>query len=734
MIVSCYNFIVAEINEEDLISKLLSQYPQPSACWSVSRYPGHSNLVISGDHKKYSEGDFMEIAAPNKDLDQKNDSAAPHLSGEDHGECALNTVPELDVSAACPEDQTDERISDVCSILDQSLARIQRSKSRQKALELRSSAKALAKSGPRHDSISDVVSSQIRFSLSIADQSGQNVEMSQLAEPCKIDTQSCENRNVVGAHCLSREMGATADSERTIRSETHAEARNSALGSFPLGCSSIDYEEKASSQNARERSKGSMPISDTQPADNYINQSPKSAGPSDVCCQGYRDSGEEDANFLCKEGKKNVYTGEFSRSGISSRKQGGASDSTKADSSFDDHQGINITMMDSGNELPPDYVDGSPMKIHLSNVRNEGCDSREPVLEDFARYKERDTFPSSSSIQCNACIDEISDLELPCASANVCGGILVPSSAISERQVNDSQELSGLVKPSDGLFRRLTRSQSRSYGKETYRPVMYNENPTVEGIESISDCEEKSAEVLQNSSGQLVPPCLGTHKTLHDDKNDKLVMASEICWLHHVDKSRLSTSSYSNQSIESEFKVALTPSDSFTPEEPKQVELKETEEYSLEAFTSRSGKKISCSFHDPDVSLDEGICGGTNQASSSRQLSDISSKGERAHRDSFEPDVQECTDTHSGNSGAVIGSAILNAYRDSSEAELNCRSTEVQVVQHETLNLPSKLVVVTDIQIPHVEVKHGFESSPVHCMQQVFSYSYASAFPICSAL
>ncbi|XP_057765462.1 uncharacterized protein LOC130986167 isoform X2 [Salvia miltiorrhiza] len=743
-----------ELNEEDLISRLLSQYPQPSARCSIACYPGHKNLMITGAHEKFSDGD-VELPAANEDLDRKNDPAAPGFSGEDHGECALK----LDASAASREDQTDERIlnnhavdhekfshGDVVEIpaanedldqkndpsapgfnsedhgecvlkLDASAASpedqtderilnnytgIQRSKSRQKALELRSSAKAPAKSGVRHSSINDVVSSQIRFSLSSTNQPCQNDEVSQLGEPCIIDSQSSENRNVVEAHCLSREVGLAAHSES--RSETYAEAPISVVGSFPLGCSSKDYNENAASQDARVKRKESIPISDTEHADNHV-RSPKSAGPSAICSQSFRDRAEENADFLCEDEEKNVCSGEIIRSEISSRRQSCGCDSPEAGSSFDDYQGIDITMKDAGDDLPPDCVDGSLMKINFFNLHNEGCDAQESVLEDF---------PSLSSIQCNACIVKISDLKVPSASAKVYGGILASSSAGSARRVNDLLELSGLVKPSDECYR-VTRSQTHSYGKETYRPVTYNE-----GIEStISDCEGKSAEQLQNSSGQYIPPYLGTHTALHDDENGKLVMASELCLPDHVDKSCLSSSNYSKQRRGLESEVALTPSDSFASVEPKQFELKEMEEYYLKAFTSTSGKKLSCSLHDPDVSLDKGICGGNNQPSSSKELpgmsSDISSKGQRAHRDSFQPDVQESPDTQIGNFGPVIGSEKLNASKDSSEAELNCRSSEVQ---HE--NLLSKMVDITDIQIPpmKLQVKHGLESSPVHCMEQ----------------
>ncbi|KAG6405251.1 hypothetical protein SASPL_132838 [Salvia splendens] len=544
-----------ELNEEDLISRLLSQYQEGSARCSIASSPGHSNLIVTGDHEKFRDGDVVEIPAANEDLYQENEPVAPGFSCDDNGECALSSVPKLDHSAALSKDQTDENISNNYTIPDQSLAGIQRSKSRQKALKLRSSAKASGKSGLRHESNGDVVSSQIRFSLSITKQPCQNDDMSQLEEPCIIDNHSSVNRNVVETHSLNREEEVAAHSES--RSESHAEVPISVVGSSPLGCSSNYYREKASCQDASVKRKESNPISDTEHPDNHVNL-PK-AGPSAACRESIRGRADEDAYFLCEDEGKNVHTGEIIRSDVSRRRQTCGCDSTKAGSSFDDYQGIDITMKDAGDYLPPDCFDGSLMKIHSCNVHSAGL----------------------------------------------------------ARQVNDSQEQLGLDKPSDE-FRSVTRSKTHSYGKETFRPVTFNE-----GKESIAYCEGKSAEELQSSSVQYIPSYLSTHKMLHDDENGKLVMASELCLPDHVDKSSLSSANYSKQGRGFESEVALTPSDSSASAEPKQLESKQAEVYDLNAFTSTSGKKLNCPLNDPDVPLDKEIRGENylpSSAGSARQV------------------------------------------------------------------------------------------------------------------
>ncbi|KAI3456809.1 hypothetical protein Pfo_013472 [Paulownia fortunei] len=707
-----------ELNKEELISKLLRPYPQPSVRCSVAHYPVYSNLDVTGDNEEFSDGVFMENLAFNKGLNRQDDLTVPALSSDDHARCALNSVPEPDTSVTSPEDQTDERILNIYNAPDQSLAGIQRSKSRQKALEIRNSAKALAKSGVSHDNISDIFSSQIRFSLSATIQEGQKDELPQLAEPCVIGSQSCQDLDLDKVDRQSKEKGMDAFSGRITRSRSYAKVR----GSLTLGCSSEDCKDNASSHIAEVRRRESMPISDSEQADNYVNKFPKSAGPSTVCFQSCGDRKVDGADCFSKDKDTDVYTGSITRSNISSKCQSCGRDSSKADSSSDDYQRTDIAMMNSGDDLHPEYVNGSLLKVNPSNVLNEGCDAQESNSEDCKSHRESGTVPSS---QHNACADEVSDLEIPSHSAKADGGILAPSSGRSAQQVNDSNEVQRLVKPSVGLFRRVTRSQTRSNDKETNELVAYNENPSFGGTTSKSKCKQKYAanDVLQNtSSGQFIPPCYGTHDKLDEHKNAGFVMVSELVLHDYVGQSGSSSPSDAKQSRELESQVAPTPSDSFVFVEPKQLNFNEIEECNLKAFTSNSGKrrldnspeKMSCSLSNPAVSLDKGISAGVYHLSLGKQstgMSDISSKGEEAQRDFFESDVQENPGNQAEKLGPVTSNAMLETSENNTEAGLHCKISEVH---HEADSMLSKMVDLPDVQIHPVKlhVEHGLESLP----------------------
>ncbi|XP_022735221.1 uncharacterized protein LOC111288554 [Durio zibethinus] len=113
----------SELNKEDRISGLLLPHPQPSIPYcSLFQQP-----VVTTDNVQLPHVLCSRIDASNEGLDQ-------WLSGK---------AVELDPSATSPpQDCRDGMTSDICPDPGLSLARIQRSKSRQRALEHRNSAKA----------------------------------------------------------------------------------------------------------------------------------------------------------------------------------------------------------------------------------------------------------------------------------------------------------------------------------------------------------------------------------------------------------------------------------------------------------------------------------------------------------------------------------------------------------------------------------------------------------------
>nr|AMP82904.1 TCM_029457 [Catalpa bungei] len=714
-----------ELNKEELISKLLCPYPQLSIRRSVSRYPVYNNLVVTGDNEEISDGSFMENLAFSNGLNRPDDPAVPALSSEDHAGCALNSVPEPDTSVTSPEGQTDVRFSNVYGAPDQSLAGIQRSKSRQKALELHHSAKAIAKSGLSHESIVDPCPSQIKFSLSAINQGGQN-ELPKMAEPSVIDGQGYGDGDLGEADYPCEEKVMDAYTGRITRSRSYAEVPIFARDSLTIGCSSHGRKDNSPSHVAKVRRKGSITVSDSEQADNYVNKFPKSAGPSTVRCQTCGERKVDGADYVSKDHEINVYGGRIPRSKISAERQSCVCDSSKADSSSDNYQRIDIAVMYSVDDIPPECVDGELLRTDPSNVLNKGCEARESTSEDCKNHRERGSVPPWSCSQQNACVDEVSDLDIPSRSAKAEGGIVAPSSGRLAQHVSDSKEVLGLVRPSVGLFRRVTRSQTRSNNKETYEPVDYNENTSFEGKMSKSDCKEKSAvnEGLQNtSSGQFIQPSYVIHGMLDEQGNAGFTMTSEVVIHNHVDQSVSSSSSDAKQRRELESQAAPSPTDSFVFVEPKQLNFNEIEERNLQAFISRSGKrrlvnsleKMRSSLSVPVVSLDEGISGGIDLLSLHKQsqgMLDISSKGEETRRDCFEYDVQDSPDAEHEKFGPVISKyTMLKTSYDVTEAGLNYKISEAH---HDTNILPSEMVDIPDVQTHQskLHVEHGLESLP----------------------
>lgn len=96
-----------------------------------------SQLVFTQDGEKASDGSHIVVGASNKCLDGGSEPMNLPDIHDKNPECIFNSVPKCSST-----EQTKVRISNMDIAPDQSLARLQRSKSRQKALELRTSGKA----------------------------------------------------------------------------------------------------------------------------------------------------------------------------------------------------------------------------------------------------------------------------------------------------------------------------------------------------------------------------------------------------------------------------------------------------------------------------------------------------------------------------------------------------------------------------------------------------------------
>ncbi|XP_047315396.1 uncharacterized protein LOC124919242 isoform X2 [Impatiens glandulifera] len=116
-----------ELNKEEMISELLFPHPNHVFPCSTGLYPLHNKFVVSGENIPLPELLPLQVHAPKKSLGnvQRELGFAP----------VLDMSPQVKINLSNP---------DSCMWEDRSLVQVQRSKSRQRALELRSASKRAA--------------------------------------------------------------------------------------------------------------------------------------------------------------------------------------------------------------------------------------------------------------------------------------------------------------------------------------------------------------------------------------------------------------------------------------------------------------------------------------------------------------------------------------------------------------------------------------------------------------
>lgn len=123
---------------EELISPLITGL-QPETSRSSYKCVPFNKLAVTAENEELAN---RELHASNKGLASEDGQSNQHQFTVNDAACISNGVLKMNLGAASPQDQISSGISDVDPEPLQSLARVQRSKSRQQALEARNSAKA----------------------------------------------------------------------------------------------------------------------------------------------------------------------------------------------------------------------------------------------------------------------------------------------------------------------------------------------------------------------------------------------------------------------------------------------------------------------------------------------------------------------------------------------------------------------------------------------------------------
>ncbi|KAM4102645.1 hypothetical protein ACJW30_06G017400 [Castanea mollissima] len=338
-----------QFNKEELISGLLHPCPQPVIPYSSSRYSQYNKPVVAGDNCVSQNGLLKEVCVLDKGLDAGD---GPSFLLECHAGCRPSADSELGPSAISPQDPRERRISDTYQNPALSLARVQRSKSRQRALELRSSAKA-AKSCSRDENIVATFGGGISGSA-IASLQTDLVDELVFANPVDTKNVSCVVEEVKIGDCQSKEDGSNICSGRMTRSRSTSQQ----VSSFNKGNSShIGREDGSVLASSIIKSKE--------------NEASDLAEPSRITDGSSRGRKSKIGDNWSEDIRSDVYHGRITRSRSSSQQPNRMNKLMKLESSYDKDK---VDGVGHSN-----HVDQSKELVNFSTITDDSCGVEQEV-------------------------------------------------------------------------------------------------------------------------------------------------------------------------------------------------------------------------------------------------------------------------------------------------------------------------------------------------------------------
>nr|POE92281.1 hypothetical protein CFP56_48397 [Quercus suber] len=338
-----------QFNKEELISGLLFPRPQPVIPYSSSRYSQYNKPVVAGDNCVSQNGLLKEVCVLDKGLHAGD---GPSFLPVCHAGCAPSADSELGPSAISPQDPRERRISDTYQNPALSLARVQRSKSRQRALELRSSAKA-AKSCSRDENIVATFGGGISGSA-IASLQSDPVDELVFVNPVETNNVSCVVEEVKIGDCRSKEDGSNICSGRMTRSRSSSQQ----VSSFNKGNSSYIGREDAS-------------VLASSIIKSKENEPSGLAEPSCITDGNSRGRKSKIGDNWSEDIRSNVYHGRITRSRCSSHQPNRMNKLMKLDSSYDKDK---VDGVGHSN-----HVDQSKELVKFSVITDESCGAKQEV-------------------------------------------------------------------------------------------------------------------------------------------------------------------------------------------------------------------------------------------------------------------------------------------------------------------------------------------------------------------
>ncbi|KAK9074251.1 hypothetical protein SSX86_006848 [Deinandra increscens subsp. villosa] len=307
-----------ELEKEEIISKLLLHPPRDSTRYSTGSHSLYYRSVADGGNvnKPLSTQKCMETHAPNKDINEPNLTVV-HQNNDIVG--SLDCVPELDNSDKSPQNEIDARITSIYASPDKSLARIQRSKSRQKALELRSNGKTSAKSRLINEN---------RNPISFSGGSSSKKDFDQvIQDKCPSDIHMSKLNNISGSISMAEEGNGEKGNGRT--SHSHRLAKSSSSYEIP---SSANEHNKIGPSSDKEELDGGIimePIGDSMQQSCHANDVMERVNLPDVCLGSYAGKNSISGKTQGTQSQNNLFCGRITRSRNSRQETSGINKSSK---------------------------------------------------------------------------------------------------------------------------------------------------------------------------------------------------------------------------------------------------------------------------------------------------------------------------------------------------------------------------------------------------------------------
>ncbi|XP_059441260.1 uncharacterized protein LOC132173702 [Corylus avellana] len=422
-----------EFNKEELISGVLLPRPQPVIPYSSSHCSLYNKPVFAPDNEELRNGMCMQVNASDKGPDAGDrPSSLPQCSVSDAG-CAFDCVHELDHTAVSPLDRWEKGIQDIYHDPAPSLARVQRSKSRQRAIELRNSGKA-AKSCSRDENIVDTYAGGISGSA-ISSLQNDHVGESVFVNPVDTTTGSCAMGEVKVGDCRSKVNGNDIFSVRMTRSRSSSQQ----LSSLNVGNSSYI--------SGKDGGIIADSIARSNEQSNHDKELLELVGISRTMNESSEGKKAKSGDDQSKDMGSNVYLGRITRSRNSSQLPNCMNKSTNPDSSCDNDKV-------EGLSNPKDRcnsVDKSVELIKPSPITDDSCGLKEEVMDchskeqesnaDFGRIKRsRSSCQSFNNVNGSTQAESVGKSTQPPQSPSWFGGVAAFQN-VQGPQMNEARSL-----------------------------------------------------------------------------------------------------------------------------------------------------------------------------------------------------------------------------------------------------------------------------------------------------